>query len=651
MIRTAAVVGAAAPALLLFLWLASPLGLGDQWRLLTHGAAQGYEEFVFLYGTAPRAAMAVLCGAALGLAGSVLQQVTRNSLVSPLTIGAAAGAWLALVVGTVVAPAFAAANGLWFTMGGAVIATLIVLGIAGREGIQGLPVVLAGMAMNILLGAVAVVVVLLNEERVRNLFIWGSGDLTQTDWGWATWLAPQLVAAAIVLALSLRPLGLLRAGTATAGALGLRVAPMLALLFLVALWLTASTVTAVGVIGFIGLLAPNLARLTGAGTPASELFKSAVLGALLLLLTDGVVLQVSNWTSDIVPSGAGAALIGVPVLIWLGLRRHRAADHARFEIPRGGRLALQPLLLALCVLIAVAALASLSLGPIAGGWNLAWPSETILSLRWPRTLAAAAAGAGMALSGVILQRLLRNPLASPDIVGISAGATLALVASVLVTGRSIYESSLPTAMGGALLVLILLLALSHRHRQAPAVVALVGVSLAALLDALLQFVLAKGGAETYMVVGWLAGSTFRVTAEGAIGLAIGIAALAATALTLRRWLVLLSAGPDTAASLGLSVAPSRALLLILACVAAALVTAVVGPIAFVGLLAPHIASMLGQRRAADQLATALALGALILLLSDWIGRNALYPLQLPAGALAAIVGGTYFVGLLLFRRR
>ncbi|EKV32279.1 transport system permease protein [Caenispirillum salinarum AK4] len=634
----------------LHLSLGSGLPLAEIWPALGGAEPDGVAAALLSYAAGPRVVVAVLAGAALGLAGSVLQQVTRNRLVSPLTIGASSGAWLALVAGAVAAPALAAAHGIWFAMGGALASTGLVLVIAGRNGITGLPVVLAGMAVNLLLQAVATVVVLTNGEAVRGLFIWGAGDLTQTGWDWAAWLWPQVLGGVVVLLLCTRPLMLLKLGTEAAAGRGLALLPVLLVAVLAALWLTASVITAVGVIGFIGLLAPALARMTGARSAGGEMLASLVLGALVLLATDALALFVGQYTRDLVPSGAAAALVGVPVLIGLTLGRLRAQDHAPLRMPEGAAR-LRP---GFAVLVAAGAvalvLASLTLAPTAEGWRMAWPSDLVLSLRWPRLLAAAAAGAGMALAGVVLQRLLRNPLASPDIIGISSGATLALVGAVVLLGGSIHDFGAPVALLGGLGALGVLLMLGRRQGHAPAAVALVGIALAALLDAVLQMVLARGGADAVMIVGWIAGSTARVTEGQALALAASVLLLAAAAVAAHRWLTLLAGGEAFAAGRGLAVGPARTALLALGAVTAAAVTAVVGPIAFVGLIAPHLAALLGAQRSGQHLMLACGLGVVLMVLSDWLGRTMLHPVQLPAGAMASVIGGGYFLMLLLARR-
>ena len=284
------------------------------------------------------------------------------------------------------------------------------------------------------------------------------------------------------------------------------------------------------------------------------------------------------------------------------------------------------------------------------GWQLSIPDAVTLSLRWPRVLAAAGAGLGMALSGVLLQRLIRDPLASPDILGMSSGAAFALIAVTLWTGRSMHEAGIGAAFLGSLLVLALLLVIGRRHGHAPAMTAFVGIPLGALLDALIRFALASGSNDSFAVIGWLGGPTYRIAQSGAVALAVVAGVALGFVLGFRQWLGLLSASDQVALARGLSLRVARPAGLTLAAALAAVVTALLGPVTFAGLLAPHAAVMLGARRAGAQTAVAAAVGIALMAVSDWIGRTVLLPMQLPAGLVASLIGGAYFLVLLLRRR-
>ncbi|MDG9977653.1 Fe(3+)-hydroxamate ABC transporter permease FhuB [Ectopseudomonas oleovorans] len=635
------------PLALLHLWLAADLDPFELWAMLA--SAENSFEFLQLQLSAlPRLSMALLTGAALGLSGSLLQQITQNRLVSPMTIGASSGAWLGLVLATLLVPTFAASHGHWAALLGALLAVGLVLLIAGRSGIGGLPLVLGGMAMNLLLGALAAGLVLINNQYTQGLFVWGAGDLAQIDWHWVQWLWPKLLLAVPVLILAPRPLSLLQLGGDAAQGRGLALWPVMLVLFLAALWLCSVSITAVGLIGFIGLLTPNLAKMLGARTARDELFYSALLGALLLLGTDALALLANRLSGQLVPSGAAAALIGAPVLLWLA-RRHLAAEDPRgLQLPRGAERFGWRSALWVALLAVLALTVALGLARGIDGWRLEWPSALVWSLRWPRVLTAASAGAGLAISGLLLQRLLRNPLASPDILGLSAGATLAVMLALIIFGGALLGAVAPlAAFVGSLAVLAVLMLLGRRHHYSPALMALLGISLGALLNAALQFVLAKGTGDSFALLGWLAGSTYRATPAQALWLTVGVLLFGALAVLFQRGLTLIGIGDGVAASRGLNVPRLRLVLLVLVALLCALVTSLLGPVAFLGLLAPHIAVMLGARRVLPQLLLAASLGAVLMLLADWVGRTLIFPLQIPVGIVASVLCGSYFVYLLI----
>lgn len=636
------------------LQLDGTLSLANQWRLIVGGSPEGFDQVRFYHSALPRAVLAVMVGAVLGVVGSLLQQVTQNPLVAPMTIGASSGAWLALVCASVWLPWLGVDQKAIAALLGSVVAVTLVLVIAGRGGIGGLPVVLAGMATHILMGAAAAAVILMNQESTQGVFLWGAGDLTQNDWNWVEWLWPHLLLLPLILLFAPRPLSLMRLGEAGARGRGLSFGPVLVVLLLASLWILATSITAVGVIAFLGLIAPNIARATGARRAGDELLSSTLLGACLLLGTDSLALLTGIWFGELVPSGTAAALVGAPALVIFARNKLGNGDQTALSLPRGARQVYTRTWVVATVALVSLCLLTLTWVPGLSLWQegvrFAWPSDLIWSLRGPRLVTAASAGVGMAVAGLILQRLIRNPLASPDILGMSAGATLALVSFTVWTGVSIHEAGPGVAFGGSLVVLGALLLLGRRSHYAPGVVILVGISLAALMEALVHFVLAQGGDDGYIILGWLAGSTYRADGERALMLATGVLLLVSVVLMLSRWLTLVSIGDGMARARGVHVGWARLVLLVVVCALCALVTALMGPVAFVGLLAPHVAALLGARKVRPQLFLAAMVGMGLMVLSDWLGRTLVYPDQLPAGLVAALIGGAYFMFLLTRRR-
>ncbi|MFD1378873.1 iron chelate uptake ABC transporter family permease subunit [Fodinicurvata halophila] len=269
--------------------------------------------------------------------------------------------------------------------------------------------------------------------------------------------------------------------------------------------------------------------------------------------------------------------------------------------------------------------------------------------RLPRMLAALAAGLMLAAAGLILQRLTANEMASPEVLGVSAGATMGMAALVFLVTAPALPLQMGSAALGAMAVLLVILALGWRSGFLPERIVLAGIALNALLDAVVAVLSATGDPRALKLLNWIAGSTYGVTLETALP-ALGLAVLLLGLCTLTlRWLDILPLGRAAAQAVGIAVQPARITLFSLAVLLTAAGTMIVGPLSFVGLMAPHIARELGLIRARSQLFGAVLAGAVVMVLADWIGRNLAFPYQLPAGLVSALVGAPFL--MLLLRRR
>ncbi|CAG19974.1 hypothetical iron(III) ABC transporter, permease protein [Photobacterium profundum SS9] len=636
---------------LLSLQIDTSLSLTNQWLLIrSPELAESFTDIFFVHSQLPRLSITILVGAMLGLVGSLMQQLTQNSLTSPLTLGTSSGAWLALVIVNIWFVDWVADYGALAAMVGALLAFGLIVMITGIRNMTGLPLVVSGMVVNILLGSIATTLVILNAQFAQNVFMWGAGDLAQYGWGWFNWLLPRVSIAIIILLLAPRILTLLRLGQEGATARGLAVLPAFSLLMIMGIWLVSASITAVGVISFIGLLTPNIARALGARTPREELITSLLLGASLLLITDSLSMLLGQWLEEVIPSGVTAAAIGAPALIWFSRRKLKAQDQLNISLaPNNAKLS--PLLIISLVGLFVAGLVTYTFVELnSQSWQWAIPGQYQWQLRWPRIVTALFSGIALAVAGTLLQRILYNPLASPDILGVSSGATFALIITSLFVGSSMLAFHWGVALAGSLAVLALLLLLGKRHNFSPASVILTGIALTALLEALVQFFLAKGSADSYKILLWLAGSTYRVTGPQALSLALFVTALAVVAFGLSRWLTLISISRDFANARGLKAEHANIVLLVIVALMCAIVTSTMGPISFVGLVAPHMAMLLGAQKAKYQLAVGGLIGATLMLWADWLGQVILYPTQIAAGTLVAIIGGCYFLLLMTINR-
>ncbi|AUU10992.1 Fe(3+)-hydroxamate ABC transporter permease FhuB [Serratia marcescens] len=622
-----------------------------QWaRALSAPDIDDVRQMLFHYSQLPRLTVSLLAGAGLGLVGVLFQQVLRNPLAEPSTLGVAAGAQLGLTIATLwVLPGGEFTRQL-AAMVGAIVVGGLVFGVAWGKRMSPVTLILAGLVLGLYCGAVNSLLALFHYDQLQGMFLWGTGALNQQDWSAVQFLLPRLLVAGLLAALLLRPLTLLGLDDGVARNLGLGLSMARFCALGLAIIFSAMLVSAVGVIGFIGLFAPLMAKMLGARRLAHRMMLAPLLGALLLWLTDQVMLGVTQVWREI-PTGAATALFGAPLLLWLLPRLRSAATPPPMNLgdkvpAERGNLPGWILVGGLVLLIGLAL--ALMLGKNAGGWHWSLGAEldALLPWRWPRVLSALAAGMMLAVAGTLIQKLTGNPMASPEVLGISSGAAFGVVMMLFMVPGDAFVWLLPAGSLGAAATLLIIMIAAGRGGFSTERMLLAGIALSTAFTTVIFLLLASGDPRMGGLLTWLSGSTYSVEPAQALRTALIAAGLLVLAPLCRRWLTILPLGGATARSVGIALTPARLTILLLAATLTAMATLTVGPLSFVGLMAPHMARMLGFRRALPQMVIAALLGGLLMVFADWCGRMLLFPYQIPAGLLATFIGAPYFVYLL-----
>ncbi|WP_431904014.1 FecCD family ABC transporter permease [Nonomuraea sp. bgisy101] len=274
--------------------------------------------------------------------------------------------------------------------------------------------------------------------------------------------------------------------------------------------------------------------------------------------------------------------------------------------------------------------------------------ETMLvvhSLRLPRALVGVMCGAAFGIAGAIFQTLTRNPLASPDVIGVSAGAGTAATAALLVgfgSGLGLQTLALIGGLGAAALIYLL----AWKQGTTGYRIVLVGIGVAALCASATGYLLLKAGVyQAQQALMWLTGNLNARDWEHVWPLAVALAVLLPCVLVLASWLGGLQFGDDVATLLGLPVQRARIALLIVGAALVSFATAGAGPIAFVALVAPQIARRLCAASGPVLLPSALA-GSLVVLAGDLAGRHLLAGTELPVGVVTGVLGAPVLLWLL-----
>lgn len=274
------------------------------------------------------------------------------------------------------------------------------------------------------------------------------------------------------------------------------------------------------------------------------------------------------------------------------------------------------------------------------------------TLRLPRMLVAALVGLALGISGAIMQGLTRNPLADPDILGISAGAGLVAVTLIVVV-QDVPAGIIPlAAFGGASLVAVLIYLLAWRpansQGDSPMRLILVGIGLAAVAGAATTLMMTFGDIyDVQRALIWLTGSVYARSWDELNALLPWVLLFAPLAFLLGRDLNSLNLGEEVARGLGTNVAWRRGLLMLTAVALAGATVAAAGTIGFVGLMAPHIGRRLVGPDHIGVLPTAGIIGALIVVAADLVGRTIFAPIELPCGLITAAIGAPFFIYLLI----
>lgn len=620
-------------------------------------SARGIEDpiqrLVLLHSTLPRHVIALLCGAGLSVSGAILQQVLRNPLASPDTVAVSAGARLALAVSTLLAPGLLGFGRDVVAIAGAAASTTVVLLIARRRKYAPLALILGGLITSLFCGALSTILVLLNDRYLVSLFIWGSGSLSQQSWDPAIDLAIRLGLCVLPLLVLLRPLSVLDAGEQTARSLGIAVERLRVFAIALAVLMSAFVTSTVGMIGFVGLAGPVLTRLCGRQKFPAWCLSSGVVGALLLLITDLLVQLIGGESATFLPTGAVTAVIGAPLLLLLlphmkammppqllGSLARRATAGRQLRTSTG-------ILAGLALLCLFSLLVFVGRAP-NGAWAILDPEmiAPILPWRLPRMLGAAGAGALLATAGYILQRITGNPMASPEIMGVSAGAILGAATMLVVAGSASSLGLTVSAAIGSFAALVFVLSLSMRRSFALERMLLAGVALTALVDALVGVIMATGDPVSVTLLAWISGSVSGVGLPMALGAVAAALLLLTVTLVGTRWLQILPLGVPTATSIGVPVTVAQGSLLCLVALMTAIATPMIGPITFVGLMAPHIVVLFGIRHVPTGLILSGVVGASLMILADTLARTLAFPLQLPTGILASLLAGPFLLLLI-----
>ncbi|WP_245555549.1 iron ABC transporter permease [Gordonia soli] len=619
---------------------------------------------VFRGSRLPRLLAGIAVGSALGVAGTLLQSISRNPLASPDTLAVTAGSYFAVGITAAVGvsiPIWASA-GVAFS--GGLLAAGLVLVLSGGAGAPTTRLILAGSAVAMALQSATSTLLLVFQTQTTGLYAWGSGSLSQLNVDAALRALPVIGGVAVAVILLGRRLDVLAMGDDAASTVGVPVRRTRALAVLAAVLLTSTAVTVAGPIAFVGLCAPIMVRLMASRLKGLQrhillLPASGLMGAVIVVLADVVIrTALGAQSAASIPTGVTTALLGAVVMVALA-RTMRDPGPALPTQARVRRRGARRCILVLSVATALMLMAAM-VGLLAGsvmlkvGDLVQWAQGSAPQLidfvfrdRAPRVVASIAAGMALALAGSSVQTSVRNPLAEPGLLGITAGAGFGAALVTVAFPDSGHSTMVVVAVAAGLATYALITLLALRGGLAPGRMVLIGIGLGYGLTALTTLVLLQADPwNTPRIMTWLSGTTYGRSFGDVIPVLAALGIVAPLLLSAHRELDLLAVDDDLPRILGVRPTLARAGLLTAASTLAAVSVVAVGVIGFVGLVAPHCARALTGGRHIHALPVAMMLGGTLVCVGDSIGRTVIAPAQVPAGLVVAMIGAPYFVWLM-----
>lgn len=277
-----------------------------------------------------------------------------------------------------------------------------------------------------------------------------------------------------------------------------------------------------------------------------------------------------------------------------------------------------------------------------------WSGDNFIlsEFRVPRMLLGILVGAALAISGAVIQGVIRNPLASPDVIGITKGASLAAVIVIIVFPTApLFVLPVASFIGALVISLILSLLISWQGIKGSQL-ALIGMAIGAVAMALVQYLLIRNPMEANIALVWLTGSLFGRSMDHVLTILPWLIVAIPVIFLYARKLDILHLGEEVATALGTHVQRTKMILLFTSVMLAGAAISVVGGLSFLGLIAPHIARSLVGHQHRHIVAMSGLVGALLMVIADGLARIIAPPIDIPVGVLIAIIGAPYFLYVL-----
>ena len=614
-------------------------------------------DIIFWNSDLPRYVVSLIAGSALSLAGLLFQESTRNVLASPNLLGVGAGAHLSLALGLIFFPNLMVNYNIFFALAGAFIVTVIVYYASSRSD-NALRIVLLGVALTFTLNSLAGIISLYFEKDVSGLFLWGAGDLEQQGWNKIILLFPIVLLIYVICFFITQKLKVFNLGEIRATSLGINVIRFRWTLLILGVILTAIAVTLAGPISFIGLFVPNVLRVLKVKMNKKFIFLTAFLGSNVLLFADTLTKLFAKNLYINIPVGIFTAVIGAPTLFWAVFKIRQFSISHNEERATSNKYFLSPhsiiylSIFFFCILfVFVDGFGSFHF-VINFLFNHSALSNTFVyeELIYPRILIAFIAGGSLGVSGLFFQGVIKNNLASPEILGVSQGAIFLVLIFLLFFPNLDWIFIQFITFTGGLIVFGFIMFCAKKYNLQTIKLAMIGICIGAFLTSLNTGLLAFSGMQSAEVIRWSSGSLYGHSYGDLYRLCLILFFTIPISYYFSNKLPFFLLDKHKSISLGFNLFKIQIILLLLATIQTSAVISTIGLLGFIGLIAPHIIKLLGYIKPRVQFVLVFFLGGILGMFSECLSRWLFYPAEIPAGLITPIIGTLYLIWALVKQR-
>ena len=590
---------------------------------------------IFVYATAPRILGGILSGVALAVSACLLQMIYKNPLLSSSTLGMVSSVKLMMVLGMIFFSFLTPYEHFIVQYIYTLLVIFFIFRISQKWGSNG--IVIIGLLAGFIQSAFTAFFVLYHNKWLDSLFFWNLGDVLNSTWS-NVWLLYGLVVPILcilyLMRLSIQTLDL---DTSTAQSIGVNVVRVHKIFIVLSVFLSVVVISLFGVIGFVGIVAPNIARMKKNITPKMIVLLSAFIGAWVVLIADFTSQLLDKFglfdSFMTLPAGVFTSMIGGVMIIILSIR-YRIFDITKHQ------LSIEPLgyikSYMVWIVMSIFIISTIFRGhtdiDLSHIYDYIFMGENNFALqeRFSRLFLSVSVGLGSALCGAILQILLKNPLVSPEILGVSSISSCGIILALIFFPSYLNSvHSIGIGVLGAIIGFLCIAYVVQYGYLTTGGMVILGIALTATFSALSQVFMIFASAQQIYILQWLNGSLNSIDSHIAMVSMIIIWLCIVGLFVFKRYITVLPLGKSINISIGVPYKQGYMIILGICSILIGAVVVILGPISLVGLVAPYFAKFITGTRHKYYMFNTMILGAGLLTLSDGIGRTLHSTIQLP----------------------